>query len=366
MSAVELLCRRLVGGDYADIEFHRQIYDLMKSCILPTVSSPACPPLPVLVYATRSILEPTLVFAQLPSLLRLLVHLEILRNHAANAIHSILRRDAHSPSNHNGKDNAVLSHEERETLEKRTKLSRLHAQRKVYRKIIDGCCLLHIHHVWRTYDETKDLPLTDHLIAYFPVFFTRDPELRPSCEAALVQHPWHHDITKEELTENSLVGAQATQFVLDAAQYAEDPRQYCVDHQRDLDTPFNDLFPPPDVDKLSEAIMRPHSPLYSSCDFKMKSMDSNFRCDASLIVTTHPYGRIGNPAEAITNRSKRLKRSPATSQVMGLWCIICFRRIYVEVFSDRPTYHSRSVKTSHSCPYAVRGMVLAVAKVADS
>ncbi|KAI0665700.1 hypothetical protein C8Q78DRAFT_985946 [Trametes maxima] len=204
--------------------------DLIKRRVLPSVASSACPPLPVLVYATKSILEPTLVLAQIPSLLRLLVHLEILRNRAANTIHHVLLQSV-QPSNHKSQGRVVLDDTERETLEKRTKASRLLAQRKVYRKIIDGCCLLHIHHLWRTYDESKDPPLTDHLIAYFPAFFTRDPDLRPNCEAALKQLPWHHDITEQELAENSLVGAQAAQFVLDAAQYAENPQQYCADHQ---------------------------------------------------------------------------------------------------------------------------------------
>lgn len=102
----------------------------------------ACPPLPVIVYAIRNILllsPPSLNF--IPSLLRLLAHLESVRTYTVEKLRDILRLDEVLASQ---EDCAVrtLADEDRQALETLTKPGRIAAQRTVYRKIVDSCCLL--------------------------------------------------------------------------------------------------------------------------------------------------------------------------------------------------------------------------------
>ncbi|KAL1941368.1 hypothetical protein VTO73DRAFT_7185 [Trametes versicolor] len=180
----------------------------------------------------------------LPSLLQLLVHLETVRLDLINKLSAILRRHKHLADIH------------RKSLESLTKLSRTAAQRTVYRNIIDSVCLLHIHHLWRTYDPARSAPLTSALIAYFPAFFARDPDTRAACAAALTERPWHHGIAPDELERNARVGAQAAEFMVHAAQYTADPVAYAAEHGFERDAEFDDVFPPPDLDKIAEAVQR--------------------------------------------------------------------------------------------------------------
>ncbi|CDO76944.1 hypothetical protein BN946_scf184709.g6 [Trametes cinnabarina] len=149
----------------------------------------------------------------------------------------------------------LLSEDERDALEALVRPSRLLAQRTIYRKVIHGCCMLHIHHLWRTFDAREDRPLTDYLIEYFPAFFTRDPDLLGDCARALRDCPWHYKLTDDELDENRAVGAQAARFVSAAGRYTEDPQAYCEQNGYDPDASFDDLFPPPDPGSISAAIM---------------------------------------------------------------------------------------------------------------
>ncbi|KAI8974022.1 hypothetical protein BD414DRAFT_498897 [Trametes punicea] len=237
--------------DYGDATFHRNVYSYVKNKVIPVVPSSACPPLPVIVYAIRNILEPSLLLPLIPHLLQLLVHLEILRTDAVSKMREMLRRDSKRSSR-----GSLLTQDEREAVEALVKPSRLVAQRTIFRKVVHGCCVLHIHHLWRTYDAEKDPPLTTYLIDYFPAFFERDPDIRAQCVKALEDCPWHYNLTEEELEENRHVGAQAAEFMLGAAQYVEDPKQYCMNHGHHVDASFDDIFPPPDKDSISAAIMR--------------------------------------------------------------------------------------------------------------
>ncbi|KAI0827838.1 hypothetical protein BC628DRAFT_1365718 [Trametes gibbosa] len=232
---------------YDGYALHKNIYSHIEREVLPVVSPDACPPLSVMAYAIKNILciqPPALQL--LPALLDLLVHVEIIRTHTVQ----------------NLRDLASADQNKRDKLDLLLKPSRLAAQRTVYRKIIDSCCLLHIHHLWRTFDPEKDPPLTTYLIDYFPAFFQveADPAIRAECAAALTQRPWHHDITEGELEENRRIGAQAVQFVVDAARYADNPEAYCMAHGSSQDTTgrdsFEDLFPPPDFGNIAAVTAR--------------------------------------------------------------------------------------------------------------
>ncbi|KAJ8481671.1 hypothetical protein ONZ51_g5838 [Trametes cubensis] len=214
--------------DYTNRKTHQAIYDRIKGHVLPTVSPDDCPPLPLMIYAIRNILEPTLVLSLIPELLKLLAHLEVLRAHAVSLANQLLQSTGDTDSS-----GQSLDTEDREALVALTKPSRVSAQRTIFRKIIHACCLLHIHNLWRAYDAENDPPLTNHLIDYFPAFFARDPDIRDACATALKERPWHYKITDDELEDNREAGAQAAEFMVNAAQYTDDPHRYCEEHGYD-------------------------------------------------------------------------------------------------------------------------------------
>ena len=139
---------------YGDQDFHRVVYSSYQhdgrnsktltlsfvahiaDQVLTVVSSTACPPLPILVYAIRNILEPSFIRQEIPNLLRLIVHLELLRQDIVRTMQRILR-DADNPALP-----ISLDPERRRALDQLTAAKRLAAQRTVYRKIVNGCCLL--------------------------------------------------------------------------------------------------------------------------------------------------------------------------------------------------------------------------------
>ncbi|KAI0799973.1 hypothetical protein C8Q74DRAFT_1191671 [Fomes fomentarius] len=216
----------------------------MCTKILPSVPPDSCPPLPVILYAIRAILEPSFVLQEIPNLLRLLVHLEIIRKVQIETMSNLLAGATLLPPT------AI------ERLKARTTPSLKAAQRSVYRTNIHACCLLHIHYLWDAYDPDVDFPLHDTFITYFPALAQRDPDLREKCDEALRTRPWNHDLTKDELAANAEAGRDAAQFMFDAAMYKEDPEGYCQKHGLNTTYPFEELFPPPDSKKIFEGIMR--------------------------------------------------------------------------------------------------------------
>ncbi|RDX41408.1 hypothetical protein OH76DRAFT_1475813 [Lentinus brumalis] len=236
-------------GPYDEAKF-RAVYNHVEDTIKPDAPSSACPPLPVLVYAIRHILEPSFILQEIPPLLRLIVHLELIRQRTVSTMQRMLR-DADDPD-----VPLSLSTEDHHVLAQLTGAKRLAAQRTVYRKIVNGCSLLHIHHLWRIYDPETDAPLTTALINYFPAFVMRDPDMRDRCRASLKTHPWHYGLTDEERAANRETGQRAAEFIVGASQYLEDPAAYCSDNEFAPDTPFDEMFPPPDAAQIGEAVMR--------------------------------------------------------------------------------------------------------------
>ncbi|KAI0325318.1 hypothetical protein GY45DRAFT_1330460 [Cubamyces sp. BRFM 1775] len=252
-----------VSGDihYANRNIHRAIYDRIKGNVIPSAPLDGCPPLPLIIYAIRNILEPTPVLSLIPELLRLLVHLEILRTHTVDLAYQLLQSTGNSDS-----PGHSLDTEDCEALEALTKPSRVSAQRLIFRKIIHACCLLHIHHLWRTYDTESNPPLTNYLIDYFPAFFARDPDIRDACATALKERPWHYNITDDELEGNREAGAQTAEFMVNAAQYTDDPRKYCEEHGHATDVTFDDLFPAPDAEHIRATILRFCEKVQTACE----------------------------------------------------------------------------------------------------
>ena len=140
--------------DYTNRKTHQAIYgqeltptelqcahcsplDRIKGHVLPTVSPDDCPPLPLMIYAIRNILEPTLVLSLIPELLKLLVHLEVLRTHTVSLANELLQ-----PTGDTDPSGQSLDTDDREALVALTKPSRVSSQRTIFRKIIHACCLL--------------------------------------------------------------------------------------------------------------------------------------------------------------------------------------------------------------------------------
>lgn len=101
------------------------INDVAKA--MPSASSP---PLALVIYAVRNIIEPSFLPQLIPNLLRLIVHLEIIRNARTETIRRILSQP----------DALSLTSEELGALRKCIELQA--PFRKVYREVINACCLL--------------------------------------------------------------------------------------------------------------------------------------------------------------------------------------------------------------------------------
>ncbi|KAH9846777.1 hypothetical protein C2E23DRAFT_872201 [Lenzites betulinus] len=251
-TAVASLLGRLPASDaeYDSYALHARIYSYLEHDVLPAAPSDACPPLPVVAYAINNILhiQPPALHL-IPSLLRLLVHVEVIRAHAIQKLRDLLQSPSLADKLHKS---------QRDSLELLVKPSRLLPARQSpptsrSSTLIRTDVSQHIHYLWRTFDAEKDPPLTAILIDYFPAFFQaeNDPAIRAQCTAALKERPWHHDITDVELEENQRVGAQAVQFMVDAARYADDPEAYCSAH-----SVFDDIFPPPDFTQIAAVVAR--------------------------------------------------------------------------------------------------------------
>ena len=265
------------------------IADYISKQIRPSVSSNSCPPLQVIIYAIRSILNPTFVFQEIPNLLKLLVHLEVVRQAQVRTMRTLLHKQKE----------LLLPLDTIDRLERRTKESVLEAHRGLYRNNIHGCCLLvcvafcflsplrhssgvrstqqHIHYLWRNYDPDVDRPLHDVLVTYFPALAKRDPDLRDKCDEALETCPWNHDLSEDELVVNADWGREAVQFMVGAALYEDDPEGYCQQRgsvpsrfvfpftslliaiprrRRKNTTTLEELFPPPNSQEIAEGIER--------------------------------------------------------------------------------------------------------------
>ncbi|TFY77001.1 hypothetical protein EWM64_g7012 [Hericium alpestre] len=157
-------------------------------------------PLPVslLVYAIHAILEPRLIFQQIPRLLDLLAQVELIRRktiqHATSALvwqkwylqRPIAERD----------DVVLLTESEASKLRGITRKTEDQSSQTIYRGIIDAyvrlvrqmlylvalflplnVCYQHIKYLWVTPTEAHLLPL--YLRTYFPAFFPADSETSP-------------------------------------------------------------------------------------------------------------------------------------------------------------------------------------------
>ncbi|KAI1787823.1 hypothetical protein LXA43DRAFT_1064075 [Ganoderma leucocontextum] len=253
------LSRRLSppDGDMSDPDFHLDIFYTARHIADHHPNPSTAPPLPVLLYAIRNILQPSLLLDQIPELLALVVHLEIFRTNTIENIHRLLQRDKSFPRN-NSPSVRLLSHQHRALLHSLASPKQLSATRTIYRKIIHGSCLLHIHHLWSNYDPqlpNSPSPL-EYLIDYFPAFAQRDQAAANQCQAALINWPWHYNLSQDELRENDKKGQEAANFLVAASQYLDDPDRYCLEKGFQVRQSFDTILPPPSQDDTVHAITK--------------------------------------------------------------------------------------------------------------
>ncbi|PIL30987.1 hypothetical protein GSI_05680 [Ganoderma sinense ZZ0214-1] len=253
------LSRRLSRPDLnmSDRASHLDIYNTAVRVAQRRPNPSTAPPLPLLLYAIRNILEPSFLLLQTPELLDLIVHLEIFRLNAADKVQHILRRDQSFRRN-NSPPVRLLSDQDRSILRSFISTSQLTATRIIYRKIIHGCCLLHIHHLWANYDPRHpDAPSPlNYLVDYFPAFAQHDPAARNSCQTAFATCSWHYNLSQDELHDNDKVGQEAAQFLVAASQYLDDPDDYCLQKGFQIGESFDTIFPPPSQEETVAAIAK--------------------------------------------------------------------------------------------------------------
>ncbi|KAI0752982.1 hypothetical protein C8Q80DRAFT_1149484 [Daedaleopsis nitida] len=249
MDALLDVVQSMDDDDYGDHKIHASVYECLKYDVFPSSLPTSCPPLPLVVYAIRNIIQPSFLLQEIPSLLRLLVHLEIIRKRLLGTVDSLLCSPDLSAA-------LLLNVDAADKLKRIGQPIVRDAQRTVYRQIIHACCLLHVRHVWRNFNPEIHPPLPQLLVDYFPAFAERETDLRQSCMDARKNLPWHHDTTQDELDANREQGTIAARFVYNAGRYGEDPESYCRDHGVDMNSSFDDLFPPPDTENVVKTIMR--------------------------------------------------------------------------------------------------------------
>ncbi|KAM5531104.1 hypothetical protein V8D89_015218 [Ganoderma adspersum] len=250
--------------DMSDQAFHLDIYNAAAHIARRHPNPSTAPPLPVLLYAIRNILEPSFLLVQIQDLLDLIVHLEIFRINTVEKVQHILRRDQSFRPN-NSPSVRLLSDQHRSILHSFTSTSQLTAARIIYRKIIHGCCLLsahfipkHIHYLWANFDpHDPDAPSPlRYLIDYFPAFAQHDKAAHDGSKAALASYSWHYNLSQDELRENDKVGQEAAQFLVAASQYLDDPDNYCLQNGFRVGESFDAIFPPPSQEETVVAITK--------------------------------------------------------------------------------------------------------------
>ncbi|EMD36760.1 hypothetical protein CERSUDRAFT_95035 [Gelatoporia subvermispora B] len=85
-------------------------------------------------------------------------------------------------------------------------------------------------------------PVMDMLHMYFPDFITEDEDRR---ERTKRTYPFHHGLSEEEHTQDREAAIQSLQFVQNVALWRRDPEAYCTAVDKNQESSFANLFPPP-------------------------------------------------------------------------------------------------------------------------
>ncbi|KAI0918620.1 hypothetical protein AcV5_002560 [Taiwanofungus camphoratus] len=205
------------------IHCHFLSIDFLTNIIIPAVPNNSCPPFPVLIYAIRNIIEPTFLVAQIPDLLVLIAHANIIRKHAISKARKILSWNDHY-KRHPQRDIRTLAEKDRQLLETFTLES--DKLQKMYRKIVNGCFQIDIYHL---FFSPQSYDLWPRLQMYFPGQFDDDPDSEKR-DAHIIEtrakHLFHYDMTDEEQQGSRVIGVYCAQFVRDASKFMQDPEAF--------------------------------------------------------------------------------------------------------------------------------------------
>ncbi|OCH90187.1 hypothetical protein OBBRIDRAFT_793572 [Obba rivulosa] len=229
------LSGRFIPVDYSDDEFHRHLYSFLENNVLPAAPPNKCPPLSLLAYSARNILQPTFVIEQIPDLLVLIANIDVWRTKAVQKTANILKWNRiyeGSPS----EGVHTLSEEQRMYLEVLVRPKKVSALRRMYREIVHACAKFDIHHALDT-----DGPVMDLLYMYFPDVLVQVQEDRQ--ERTQEEYLFHYGLTKEERDEDRNLAVECLKLVRDVGLWKRDREAYCSTIGVPVESSFIALFP---------------------------------------------------------------------------------------------------------------------------
>jgi len=204
----------------------------------------------VLIYAIRNILRPTLVYEQIPDLLRLLGHVNVIRKYAIFKTTAILKwneRYVRYPQ----PDVRTLSDTERELLEGFSQGSE--GIQKLYRDVVNAFCYFDVYNTFVSSEQ--NIAWVGRMKTYFPgqfpIFAQSDLEVAEIRTKML----FHYELTEQELKESRLVGVRCAEFVRDAAAFMENLQAHGATSGASNHT-LRNLFPPPEEASIRKKLER--------------------------------------------------------------------------------------------------------------
>ncbi|CCM04623.1 uncharacterized protein FIBRA_06807 [Fibroporia radiculosa] len=249
-SNVTILSRTISSGvDFSDYQLRKDLYDHIKTIVhqLRSDANVTCPPLVVIYYAIRNILEPTLLKNQILDLLTLLAHVNVARKHTISATKNVLNWNTVYKTW--PKENVrTLSRADQELLEGFVYESV--GLQSTYRDVVHACFKLDIYHTFVS--GASNEAWLNLLKIYFPHQFEGFCAQAVKQGAAEISASclFHYDLSEEEHKSNDDVGMQCALFASNASCYLESPAEYCKQLGVSPESTFEELFPRPSEDAL--------------------------------------------------------------------------------------------------------------------
>ena len=233
------------SGELMSLMGSSRYTDHVDRAIVPRVPAEQHPPASVLVYAARNIMKPQLVVSQIPDLLTLLGHLNVLRKFAVTkASHALAwhKQFRDNPTD----DVSLLSPDIQARLERAR--DRAHHYQQVYRHVVNTCyevvCFLLVswqavpqkltrtqQDIYHTFLHGSPKMFWSKMQTYFPGQFTdeSDDEASAAAAQARMTRLYHHDLSEDELRDSRNTGLRCAKFAHDVARYMEDPAAFCAE-----------------------------------------------------------------------------------------------------------------------------------------
>ncbi|THH06970.1 hypothetical protein EW145_g3712 [Phellinidium pouzarii] len=209
LSLMETLKKLVSEIEPHEADSKEALYTHIEQHILPHVDANECPPLSVLVYAAKGIIEPTFLYESIPTLLEILAQIEFTRSLVEKQAKTALALNArYTASSKPGV--RILNHAEKKALKKIVK----DGIRLVYlEEIVLQLYRLYIHSLWIS---PKAYILSKTMRSFFPSLFVKSGD-------RLADEHWqgliHHDFSKEERERVHDVGEATKVFLSEAREW---------------------------------------------------------------------------------------------------------------------------------------------------